>query len=381
MTDAELIYWILLFFYLYECTFWVQSGSFAVVSQVGECHRRTGLRWAFLRNLEGGVLLGNILPTGHSSLTQGVPFSVSPEGVYAYSAFALDPDQRVGHLEKFARFEDIDRFSSQGEWLLVNGAKFARCVTVQQARRQARKLRELKGLPVEKRTEFIDTWLSQHLDGEEVRSRYHLFRRSTRDLQITGCLLFFLVFLAPIIVTYVNPYVLILPFLAGYVAFVLLAQLQFRAAAVRLIPDDVWGRRKQMLTMLFSPADAIHARDRLGRELFGEYHPLAVTWALGKHDDFVELAQHTWRDANFPIQPPCPTDAGGPAGTEAWFRERMVMALKKFLDEHGIDAETTLQPPQPETVRCLHFCPRCRGQFERKLGDCHECRQPLLPIA
>src|SRR5262245_5591961 len=103
MSDAELLFLALSSFYLAECAFWARPGMFVFCSQMRERPRRANLRWALLRNPDGGVLLGNLLPFGQASISQQWPLSLSPHGVCSFVSQALSSDGRPRQAERFVR--------------------------------------------------------------------------------------------------------------------------------------------------------------------------------------------------------------------------------------------------------------------------------------
>jgi hypothetical protein len=131
--------------------------------------------------------------------------------------------------------------------------------------------------------------------------------------------------------------------------------------------------------MMFSPADAVHSRDVVFRELLCSYHPLAAAAALGSRPALEGLAGRIVRDHYFPQLPEYPDGISEPArAVEAWFRERYGEAILRFVFRAGIDVKAMVHRPQPEDERCRSVCPRCLGQYEHDEGTCSTCNRPLL---
>jgi hypothetical protein len=373
MTDAELLFLILAGFYLGECAFWVRTGMFVFSSQLGGKRRRqVDLRFAMLRNPEGGVLLGNLLPLGQASLTQQWPLSLSPHGVYGFVSQAWSRDGRPRQPERFIRYQDIESVEGHGHRLLVNGVLFAHTIPTC-AGGWAALIRRLAALPETERGKAIDEALARHLNAAAIKERLALFRRLAADLTITCSVLFFTVFvLPPLLVIFDSPFPLYV-LLICYAGLVFLAIFQFREAHRTLYPQEKWERRRHMLMMLLSPADVVHARDKLGRHLLGDYSPLAVAKVVCSPVRFAEFAAAAWRDMEFPMLPICPAPDDSPRETEAWFRNQLRLRLVQFLGEAGVPLDDVVKPPAPEHPSSRTFCPRCLGQFVLSAGTCADC--------
>jgi hypothetical protein len=236
-------------------------------------------------------------------------------------------------------------------------------------------------LPQDQRAQAIETALANHLDAEAIRQRLALFRRLSADLQLTCSLLFFLVFiLAPLLVHLESSFPLV-GFLGPYLGLCLLALLQFRHAHAELYPHERGERWKAIFTMLLSPADLLHARDKLAKHLLTEFHPLAVASVVCRLASFQTLAAYIWRDLAHPMLPICPAPDSGPRQTEEWFRNLMQTQIGRVLEQAGVNPCEWLCPPPPEDKFCRTYCPRCLGQYVLESGSCADCGgRALLPL-
>ncbi len=378
MSDLELLFLVVSGFYLAECAFWVRTGMFVFLSQLGERHRGRNLHWALFRNPNGGVIWGNLSPCGQASICQQWPLSMSPQGIYSFVSQALSSDGRPRQPERAIAYADIRQVEARGHDLVINGVLFTRLAVPAFARRLARLIKELQHLPQDQRAGAIAAALAQHLDPQEVAQRLALFRRLAADLQLTCLVLFFLVFLWPPVLIWLNSPLPFLVLAGCYVGMVFLAVLQFRRAHVILYPEEKLERFKNMLLVLLSPADAIHARDKLSHPLLGEFHPLAVARAVCGPARFEQFAAHVWRDLEYPILPVCPVADGAPQEIEAWFRACLRGQMEKFLTDAGVETAPWLRPPAPDHPSSRSYCPRCLGQYVMATGFCADCGRPLV---
>jgi hypothetical protein len=157
----------------------------------------------------------------------------------------------------------------------------------------------------------------------------------------------------------------------------LMIQVHFRYAARKLLPEASRYVGKQVWLMLVSPADALHAGNKLFRSLLSTYHPLAVAQALSTRPVFEELARHVLRDLREPIRPAVPVADPAAVEVEAWFRDRLGKAFAEQVRRAGLDPDEVHRPPGPDGPGSRTYCPRCRGQFLLAEGMCHGCRVPL----
>ncbi|HEY1068360.1 MAG TPA: hypothetical protein VGE52_19705, partial [Pirellulales bacterium] len=125
MTDAQQIVLFLAAYYLAESLYWARAGSVAFVSQFGEPHRpRTPFQSAGVCNQHGGLVPGNFLPWGDSTLGQVWPFSVSPNGVAAVAPSAA-PDGAPESTGLFRSFDEFGRLHVDQSTLLFDDVPFA----------------------------------------------------------------------------------------------------------------------------------------------------------------------------------------------------------------------------------------------------------------
>jgi hypothetical protein len=382
MTDAEWLFLLIVGFYLAEATFWVRAGTFLFSCQLGGRRlRRIDQRWALLRNPHGGLLVGNLLPLGHAGVCQQWPLSLSPWGIYGYVCQCFSKDGRPEQPERFIRYEDIRSVTADGNDVLVNGKHFLRVGSTCFARRLAALVQELKLLPEAERGQTISAALTRHLNPVEVQSRLDLFQSASAELQITCCVLVFLVFMLPMMLIWLEASFPVFTFLSAYLALAWLGTIQFHFAHRLLHPEERLERWKQTLVMLVSPADVLHARDKLTRTCLIDCSPLSVAMVVCSRDQFDEFAAESWRDVEYPMLPICAATESGPQETEEWFRLQWREHLARFLEEAGLCATKLVEPPAPDSSEALTYCPRCLGQYLLPAGTCYECGgRPLQPL-
>jgi hypothetical protein len=381
MSDTEHLLVLFGCLFLIECCFWIRPGTFVFSTQFGWGHRRASLRWALLRNVHGGVLIGNLTPLGRSYVCQQWPISLSPTGVYGYVGQALSTDGRPNCPERFVRYEDIRRVGLDRKEILINGRAFAKSATEVFGRELVELIRRLQALPEAERAAAIGAALARHFDPAGVRARLDECRRETRDLRVYCCLLLFVVMLYPTLVVAIVALITWGVVLSSYALILPMVLLRFISGHRRLYPKEHGERRMGIFMTLVSPIDAIHACDRLGRNVLATHHPLAVARVLSSREDFVEFLADAWRDLEHPMLPICPSDEPGPTETEAWFRALLRTEVERLAQSAEVPLAPFLTVPSPESAECRSYCPRCLGQYLQLEGECLHCGgRPLAPL-
>jgi hypothetical protein len=150
-------------------------------------------------------------------------------------------------------------------------------------------------------------------------------------------------------------------------------------ASARTLAPKGASTGNAVFMMLVSPADALHGRDSLFRNVLNIYHPLAVAAVLCRKDTFQAFARRVLLDLRSPLEPICPSDAPAAAqATEAWFRQRLLEAALRCTTQAGLSVGDLNVVPTPETASCVSYCPRCEGQYERDGGACNTCEGVML---
>src|ERR1044072_9053082 len=134
MGELESLLLVLWLIYLSECLVWVRRGALAFRSWWGEDFRirHPG---ALLGNQRGAFLLANPLPPlGAFFVTHGFGFSLSPEGVFAFSSVCLSPAGRPAQTAKYLHFDVLRNLEMDGRKVIVNGEIFFKAVSTFSAR-------------------------------------------------------------------------------------------------------------------------------------------------------------------------------------------------------------------------------------------------------
>ncbi len=372
MSDLEQLFWVLATLTLAFGTVWVRPGGTLLVSQTGEPHR---LVWAaersLLHNDHGGLLLGNLLPTGSAVVAAPWPLAVSPSGVVAHAASAPTPDGRATTSGRLVAFAALRTVSADGATLLVNGEPFVTAASKTAAARWAGWLDELRALPEADRGAWIERALAAHCDATAAGEVVRACRRQTRWVRAFSTLLFAYCFGALGAAAFTDLPVPLRAAVPGYFALVAATFLALRVAAGR---TDGHG-----WMVLVSPVDAFRAADLLTRPRLEVFHPLALGHVLATRAAHKAFARRVALDLAHPLPPPpLSPDA---AAAAAWFAGRLSDAVGAAFRASGFDPAALAAPPAPDDRHSLGYCPRCHGQYTRAGGECPACGISLRPFA
>jgi hypothetical protein len=377
MTDVEQIFWILAGLYAFASSYWIRPEAVVFASAFGRRHRlRSGSR-AALRNDSGCLVVLNLLPCGTSGLGQAWPFSVSPLGVSSAVPATPAPDPHRHGDGRFVAYADLTTVAAEGVTVLVNGARLLKVSSANYAGIVARFIRTLADLPPDDRAAAIDAAIARSLDAAEAAGRAKSARKETRLVRWLGTLLFAFAFGSLGAVAFAGAHLPPWRCLSMYFGLVAVIALEYYLSHRSLRPAEVAERRKSTLIALASPADAMQAGARLFRLHLELYHPLALAAALSPRDQFLDYARRVVRDLRHPTPTRCTAAGEEPRHTQEWFGKRLTAAVEAFLARQGVDVESLVRAPRPETPACRAYCPRCEGQYERAGGKCSTCDVPL----
>lgn len=382
MGELESLLLILALIYLSECLVWVRRGALAFQTWWGRDFSVLHPGSLF-SNQRGGLVLANPLPPlGAVFFCQLFPLSVSPEGVFAYSAACLNAAERPFQTGAYIRLDDIREIAVDGRKLLVNGEIFLHAISTFSARHLAEWLRRLRKLPVAERAGAIKQFIRDGLSDEDVSKLLRDCRSRSGPVRILSNALFAYLFVV------VVPLVWRFGFgqfgawlLAGMLAQTIAIAVLFRRAHAALHPGADEERFKPFLTMLLAPPSAIRAPDILARHVLENFHPLAIARVLCPQGSFRELARQVLLDSRYPLFPISPKDDPAAVAAEQWFRDAALNAVEKYVAGAGLRPGDLTAPPKPADPSNRSYCARCGAQFVVTGGTCADCGgRPLKPF-
>ena len=373
MSELQTLFAVLVVFYLLQCVAWIpqDSAAFRPALLGGWMQAGEGFR-VESEHIRG--VPGNPLPPLHGVVVcQPALAAVSPQGVAS----------TAGRRQAFAAFAGMEEVTAHGKSVSMGKEVFLKAGSAGDATRLAAWLEKLRTMPEKKRGGAIEKRLAASLDEKLAAERFAEFHGGTAWLgwTCTGLFSFLFVFL-PLTVDAVGLARVWPALLAVLVVLVATVAWQFRRAHLVLFPGQRDARWSAFMTILLSPVAAVRAQDGLTRELFAEFHPLAVARVLCAAEEYRRVAARTLREFTWPI----PGSVGEQkderaAQCEAWYRERLGAAMQRALEDAGAEPEELLAPPEPSGPQSAAYCPRCCQQYAVASGACADCGGiPLEPL-
>ena len=320
-------------------------------------------RWHYSRWMVPGAL-----PTTWRIATSDIPFSVSPAGIGNRPAgCAGRPAETVATATAW-RWEDIREVGVAKGWVFVNGVRFY----PDTGHLPPRELLALAQLDPRARARRIEVLLVRWFRAAHLRRRARVLVGRTRILAALNTFVFVFFVALSIYVLADVPSRLTEPvahraaaLLPGLLLGALLVHLTGVIIAwrtvrrLRVAPPD--RRGAALFSALLLPPQAMRLRALLGEGFFPAGHPFAVGQAFTRQAHGAELAFNTLADLRWPIQ----TEKDSPLAAEiaAWFRAAVAERLRPLLRAAGVEPETMLAAPAPESPASCLYCPRCRDQF------------------
>jgi hypothetical protein len=200
-------------------------------------------------------------------------------------------------------------------------------------------------------------------DAQKVALRLEEYQAHSVFLRAACVLLFvFLFIMAPVLVR-LRGLERIWPVLLAYLVWSLAwIGWSFLRAHRALYPEQKEGRWQQVMVLALSPFSAIRANDVLLRDLFCDFHPLAVGQVLLSNEEFRGQAERILRHSLFRAD-------GDATSSDAVMRR----VLQAFLTKIEMPPKELLRPLQRESENCQTYCPLCLAQFFLAEGECPDC--------
>lgn len=374
MTDSQYLLAVLAVVYLLECVAWVHAQ--AVAFRWYSARRGSGtFAPGHFGNPEGGVVLKPPIATlGYFFVSRSLPISFSPWGAFSFVSDAPSRELRCKQCEQFRSWDQVRNIRRQGKEVIIDGITFVVLGSSHHAQRTCDLLKGLAESRPEKRAERIQTLLQGTLDTSVIQRRLDEFQDGVGGLQFCCSMLFLVLFLVGPLCTLrfgieqvwlpLGVAILILHFAIAW-----LFVRQFR----KWYPQSADEKWVHVVSMVLNPAAAARAIDRLSRDLFCQFDPVAVARVLCSQKYFRSVARGLLVDLRYPFLPICPGGHPEALKTEEWSRTARLAMVEEFLSGAGLSSRELLAAQPPDDATARSFCPRCERHFEQEEGQCEPC--------
>lgn len=304
-------------------------------------------------------------PWGRAWVTEFLPIEIDPDEVRLAPHFPLQPF--VPHkVATMVRLSDKTRVVSDGPVLDLDGSR-VRLSSKAMARQLAQLVASMKNNP-DNAPKLHQQALTRRFDRKAIRVAVDAYEDVAGTLrQISLVALLHIFFVLPLW-RFFSAEVSVWRLIFAWCVLLAVIQALYIRAYRRLFPEGrgaAWGHA---VAMIVSPAEAILAPVRLGRDCLALFHPLAVAAEVATPESFRDLAARTWRSVWAPTL----------GGAEPCADEEQI---RRLLGQMGVDISELQRPPEPE-LQCRSYCPRCLQQLTAEpRGECPGCPTiGMLPL-
>ncbi|MEI6969982.1 MAG: hypothetical protein WCL44_00570 [bacterium] len=371
MSEGSLLFLILALLYSFDCLLWVRKRSVLFVSPW--CRRwrtKSGSRLA--GNDNGGLAFLNPLPPlGRVFAGFWIPVSISPAGVSNTNLRTVGTPSLVDQSCRTLPFDQVRTAGHDDRWLLINGDRFARCGSADQARALAELVKHAGGSPAAGREKIITGFIRRSFSKADAAARLELTGRVTAWVRRT-CIVFFLfLYVAVPLTACLFPLGrVILPVAVVMWAAAAAVAVQYYRAHRILHPARRGERIMTVIQMILCPPVAIRACDLVSLEAMQDFHPvLTARMLLG--DESHGFCCPVVRDLQHPLR----WDRSDAQTLEvaSWFARAELAAITGFLETGCARASGECRQQPVWDGVSTGYCPRCLCQFNTAAGECPDC--------
>lgn len=369
ISEAQTLLFILVLLYLTECWIWVKKQSVAFVSNSGKRWRVTTPK-SWLGNANGGMLpLNPLPPPGRVFLAHLLPVSISPAGVCAFNSQTLPWGARsTTQSGDFVPFSAINKATTDGAYLLLNGEKFTKCVTSKQARALADLIAELSAAKSSKRETLLRSWLAKQFDAKQAAMAWRETEDAVGPVSWLCSVSFVFMFVAaPVLVTISGLKLWFIPIAAAIVLFAAQTAFTFYRAHRKLFPRETQERLENVVKMILCPPVSLRAADVLTRNALADFNPLVVATVLEGANE-----QRFVRGILLDLEHPLLHEVTEEKALETvnWMAAEQLRLSREYVKRAGLEK---LVGPTERERDSLAYCPRCSVQFVTTGGECPDC--------
>lgn len=380
MTEGQTLFLILSLLYLSDCLVWI--GRRTVLFSSRWCHRwRASFAGEHFGNADGSVkLLNPFPPLGSNFLGHWAPVSMSPAGVCAFTLRAFPDTGRPFQTGMVLAYEEISESRADGKQLLLNGSRFTKCCTAEQAKSLAELIKRVSSERMEKREKLIrESLVVQFAKEEALNHRAHVSDLAAGMRWNCSAFFIFLYVIAPIMVSAYGLNRFVIPVAVVMLLSALFLSFTYFRAHKTLCPSQSHDRLSNVVKMILCPPVGIRAADFLTLNAMSRFHPvLLADLLLGSES--AAFTRAVISDLKHPIR----HDLTDPRALSivSWHTACELDICMKFLEaQNPTILNDLLAPPSWDGVSST-YCPRCSCQFVTRSGECPDCPGvELLPFS
>lgn len=359
----EVLFPYIFLLYVFDCITYVKSQHLILTSLFGKKFDLKG----------SGLHLAGLLPTSQTIITHNLPLFFTRDGIYA----VFDPtgsNRGINKVEEFnfIKFQDMELIEVEGKNIKLNNTHTIKFPSSSIARFNARYINKLKILSPSEREEKIRASLSDSFDLEAVKKIAISNSKSFAIIKILSSYLFVLVFfMLPLVLylnlsKYVNLNALVICISLFYFLLLIAAFLTLK----KLYRFDNDLRSYTLLSIIFSPVNAIHVISYLTKDLYFRFNYLTLAAYFMPRDSFKELAgKEIFLIDYYENQ----------IDRQDWrkFFKLKKELLQSLLGKCEISLDEISTPPEKQDQTAVCYCPFCMAEYKKKRHNCIDCGMVL----
>jgi hypothetical protein len=371
MSEGQIFFLILCLLYLSECIVWVGRRTVLFSSRWRNSWRAV-LVGEFFGNAEGSLTFLNPLPfQGLNLLGHWRPVSISPTGICAFTFQAFQGNIRPSQTGIALPYEAITEVKVNGKDLLLNGSKFAKCCSTEQAKSISKLVKRIVSEPIGKRGELIRNSLFTQFAKDDALNRFEYMCDLVSGTRWISSIFFVFLFVAtPLIVSVYGLTRCVIPVAIFMFLSALFISAMYFGAHRALYPSQLYERVSNSVKMILCPPAAIRAVDLLTLNAMSLFHPvLLANLFLGSES--LTFTRSVINDLKYPLQ----HDLIEPLALSivSWHTACELDVCREFLEaQDSITMDELLAAPVWDGVSSV-YCPRCTCQFADWLRECPDC--------
>jgi hypothetical protein len=330
----------------------------------------TGRRFRLHR---AGVYLTGILPIGRTFLTHDLPLWVTTAGLYYLPANSPAPQIADQPSDwQFISFRDLNSLQAEGKRVTLNGDAKIKLPSADSARRWVALIQKLQHHARCDRANRIGVLLGQTQRIARLLRLKKIHAKVLSGLELTGSLLFFGTFILLPLALYsplkhhVQFNLLLVLIAAIYLATLILA---FRSHRVLYLGDRS-GRAQFLLSLVFSPVNAIHAGGCLTKDLYSRFDYLTLCACFLSPETLGPLIRREAIRIDSRLSPAYSKD-----WNEFWQLKKG--ALNRLLKQIGVCMADIKRAPEKQDPTAEWYCPACLTEYVKNAEICFDCGAAL----
>lgn len=359
----EVLFPYIFLLYVFDCITYVNVQHLLLTSLSGK-------KFALKRS---GLRVAGWLPTSQTITTHNLPIYYTRDGIggvfdRCYSNTGIFKAEDF----KFIKFQDLESIEVEAKNIKLNNEHTIKTPSSSSARLTAEFINEIRILKPSDRNKRIRAFLSDCFDVDEIRKIETSKAKYFPIIKILSFYLFILTFfiLPTVLYSHLSEYIHLYGLAICIFLFYFLLLVVTFLALKKLYPYDKEKRAYTLLSIIFSPVNAIHVLSYLTKDLYSRFNYIAIAAYFMPRESFKELV----RKEIFLID-----YFKNEIARRDWlqFLELKKKLLIGLIDTCEISLNEISTTPEKQDQTAIYYCPFCLTEYAEKRPNCIDCGMAL----